>query len=180
MKKVFLTSLFWLSFTSQAAFSQTEMTLENEFADDFYPVWQRAGTYLLEVAEAMPAELYNYQPTEDVFTFAEQLMHTAANIYFLNATYIQDEEMEDFDLDTEGKSKEEIIQLLREAIATVDASYQALAPEDENEAVKLFNRIETNKKRVLLLIRDHMTHHRGQLVIYLRMNGIEPPSYVGW
>ncbi|WPP52989.1 DinB family protein [Catalinimonas niigatensis] len=180
MKKVLLISLFWLSFTSHEAFSQTEVTLENEFADDFYPVWQRAGAYLLEVAEVMPAELYGYQPTEDVFTFAEQLMHTAANIYFLNATYVQDEEMEDFDLETEGKSKEEIIQLLREAIASVDASYKALSPEEENEAVNLFNRIETNKKRVLLLIRDHMTHHRGQLVIYLRMNGIEPPSYVGW
>lgn len=164
----------------QEAIAQTEIALENEFADDFYPVWQRAGAYLLEVAEAMPAELYNYQPTEDVFTFAEQLMHTAANIYFLNATYIQDKEMEEFDLETEGKSKEEIIQLLREAIATVDASYQALAPEEENEPVNLFSRIDTNKKRIFLLIRDHMTHHRGQLVIYLRMNGIEPPSYVGW
>lgn len=164
----------------QEAIAQTEIALENEFADDFYPVWQRAGAYLLEVAEAMPAELYNYQPTEDVFTFAEQLMHTAANIYFLNATYIQDKEMEEFDLETEGKSKEEIIQLLREAIATVDASYQALAPEEENESVNLFSRIDTNKKRIFLLIRDHMTHHRGQLVIYLRMNGIEPPSYVGW
>lgn len=180
MRKILLIVLLLTGFTWHEAFPQTEMTLENEFANDFYPVWQRAAAYLLEVAEVMPAELYGYQPTEDVFTFAEQLMHTAANIYFLNATYVQDAEMDDFDLEAAGKSKEEIIQLLREAIASVDASYQTLAAGEENEAVNLFNRIETHKKRVLLLIRDHMTHHRGQLVIYLRMNGIEPPSYVGW
>ncbi len=180
MKKILLLFVVLAGFTIHQAFAQVEITLENEFADDFYPVWQRAGAYLLEVAEVMPAELYGYQPTEDVFSFAEQLMHTAANIYFLNATYIRNDTPEDFALEAAGKSKEEIIQLLAQAIATVDASYQALAPEGEKEAVNLFNSIETNKKRVFLLIRDHMTHHRGQLVIYLRMNGIEPPAYVGW
>lgn len=180
MRKLLLIVSLLMAIPLQESLAQTEIALDNEFADDFYPVWQRAGEYLLEVAEAMPAELYDYQPTEEIFTFAEQLMHTAANIYFLNATYITDEEMEDFDLEADGKSKEEIIALLREAIATVDASYQALAAGEENESVNLFNRIETNKKRVLLLMRDHMTHHRGQLIIYLRMNGIEPPAYVGW
>ncbi|MDF9799591.1 putative damage-inducible protein DinB [Catalinimonas alkaloidigena] len=180
MKRTFLVALILSVLFLPEGFAQTEIALENEFADDFYPVWQRAGEYLLEVAEAMPAELYAYQPTEEIFTFAEQLMHTAANIYFLNATYIQDEDMADFDLEAEGKSKEEIMQILREAIATVDTSYHALAAGEENEPVNLFNRIETNKKRVLMLMRDHMTHHRGQLVIYLRMNGIQPPAYVGW
>ncbi|MEM6517680.1 MAG: DinB family protein, partial [Bacteroidota bacterium] len=27
---------------------------------------------------------------------------------------------------------------------------------------------------------DHVTHHRGQATIYLRMNGIKPPDYIGW
>lgn len=180
MQKIFLIFLTLAALSLQEGFAQTEVSLPNEFADDFYPVWQRAGAYLLEVAETMPAELYGYQPTEDIFTFAEQLMHTTANLLWLNATYITGDELGDLQLEAEGKSKEEIILLLREAIATVDTSYQALAAGEEEEKVNLFNRLETNKKRVFLLMRDHMTHHRGQLVIYLRMNGIDPPAYVGW
>jgi len=31
-----------------------------------------------------------------------------------------------------------------------------------------------------VLLNDHQTHHRGQLVVYLRLNGIKPPAYIGW
>lgn len=180
MKKILLLVISLASLPLQQTFAQAEISLQNEFADDFYPVWQRAGAYLLQVAEAMPADLYDYQPTEDVFTFEEQLMHTTANLYWLNATYIIQQELPDLNTEVKGESKEEIIQQLSAAIATVDSSYQTLAAGEENEGVNLFNRIETNKKRVLLLMRDHMTHHRAQLILYLRMNGIEPPPYVGW
>jgi uncharacterized damage-inducible protein DinB len=162
------------------AFAQTEISFKNEFAEEYYPVWQRGSTYLLEVAEAMPAEMYGYQPSEEVFTFGEQLMHIAANLYYLNATYISGMEPEDLDLDISDKSKEEIISNLREALAQVDMSYQALEPGEEDEKLMLFNRIEADKKRVFMLMRDHVTHHRGQLVVYLRLTGILPPNYVGW
>lgn len=181
MKKTLLTLAFLAGLAISGSMAQNnEVALDNEFADEFYPVWQRASNYLLEVAELMPEDLYTYQPTEEIFTFSEQLIHIAANLYFLNASYITGEELQDLQLDADGKSKEEVIQILQEAIATVDTSYQTLASGEEDESVSLFNRIETNKKRVMLLMRDHMTHHRGQLIIYLRMNGIEPPAYVGW
>ncbi len=35
------------------------------------------------------------------------------------------------------------------------------------------------KEAVCWFLRDHMTHTRGQMVIYLRLNGIEPPQYGG-
>ncbi|MFP4093910.1 MAG: DinB family protein [Cyclobacteriaceae bacterium] len=178
-KKIFLIAgLLTGSFAFAQA--QTEISFENDFAQDFYPVWQRAGAYMLETAEAMPEELYSYQPSEDIFTFAEQLMHVAANLHFLNASYVSETELPEIDTDAEGKSKEEIIAILRDAIHEVDLSYQALTASEDEAEVNLFNRTPTNKRRVLMLMRDHMTHHRGQLVIYLRLNGIEPPRYVGW
>jgi uncharacterized damage-inducible protein DinB len=30
------------------------------------------------------------------------------------------------------------------------------------------------------LMHDHHTHHRGQIIVYLRLNGLKPPKYVGW
>ena len=37
-----------------------------------------------------------------------------------------------------------------------------------------------NKLQILNLLQDHVTHHRGQLVVYLNLNEIIPPKYVGW
>jgi uncharacterized damage-inducible protein DinB len=37
-----------------------------------------------------------------------------------------------------------------------------------------------NKLQILNLLNDHQTHHRAQLIVYLRINGIKPPDYVGW
>ncbi|OYY03206.1 MAG: DinB family protein, partial [Sphingobacteriia bacterium 35-40-5] len=32
----------------------------------------------------------------------------------------------------------------------------------------------------LNLIQDHQTHHRAQLIVYLRLNMLNPPNYTGW
>ena len=37
-----------------------------------------------------------------------------------------------------------------------------------------------NKRQIVALLHDHMTHHRGQLMVYLRLKGIKPPQYRGW
>jgi uncharacterized damage-inducible protein DinB len=179
MKKNLLLGLSLLCLTHIGQ-AQAEISFANDFARDFYPSWERAGNYMIEVAEAMPEDLYAYQPSEEIFSFAEQLMHIAANLYFLNATYITEEELPEIDTNAQDKTKEEIISILREAIHQVTLSYQALKAAEDEDEVQLFDRLDTNKRGVLMLMRDHMTHHRGQLVIYLRMNGITPPAYVGW
>ena len=180
MHKIFCLSIISVLLTSWAARAQSELAFENAFAEDFFPVWERSSAYLLEVAEAMPAEKYHYQPSEEVFTFGEQLMHIAANLNYLNATYISGKEPEELNLDIDDKTKEEIIRNLQEALAQVDMSYRSLQPGEEEEELMLFDRIEANKKRIFMLMRDHITHHRRQLVVYLRLNGIQPPNYVGW
>ena len=37
-----------------------------------------------------------------------------------------------------------------------------------------------SKRQILTLLNDHYTHHRGQIIVYLRMNDIKPPRYRGW
>jgi uncharacterized damage-inducible protein DinB len=36
------------------------------------------------------------------------------------------------------------------------------------------------RRQILILMHDHQSHHVGQLIVYLRLNGIKPPAYVGW
>jgi uncharacterized damage-inducible protein DinB len=76
-------------------------------------------------------------------------------------------------------TKEEIISYLKKAFDYVGETVKNINEEELNDTLK-FGGETVNKERIFYLMRDHMTHHRAQLIIYLRMNNIEPPRYVGW
>lgn len=161
-------------------FSQ-EKEAKSNFAKEFGPVWERAKAYTLEVAEAMPAEKYQYRPTEEVDTYAGHLVHTADNWFGLCGRFVKEEgwPLED-KIDSETASKEDIIKHLKASFAYADEAFYGLSDEElEAEAPKFWSK-GASKKVILMLMRDHMTHHRGMLVIYLRENGIKPPRYRGW
>ena len=52
-------------------------------------------------------------------------------------------------------------------------------PESFTEEVSFFSGPKS-KLQIMNLMQDHVSHHRGQLVVYLNLNEIEPPRYVGW
>ena len=37
-----------------------------------------------------------------------------------------------------------------------------------------------SKRQILVLMNDHLTHHRGQMIVYVRLKGVKPPAYKGW
>lgn len=144
----------------------------------FSEVWQRSKAYTLAMAEAMPENRYTYRPAADTRTFAEQLLHVAgANLFF--AGQVSTSPPESPDLNPEGKTKAQVIQLLTESFDYVATTLASLNLEKSEETVQVVGQSLT-RWEVLLLTRDHTTHHRGQIVVYLRMNGIEPPQYVGF
>lgn len=163
---------------SQLSMAQdTEMPMN--FAQEFQPLWQRAEAYLIAVAEAMPEEDYTFKATPENFSFAGQMMHTVQNISWLNSTYIAQEENPFKDVSPEGKSKQEIIQSLKDVFAYVNSTLDHFPDQELKDPVR-FGGEDVNKERILYLMRDHATHHRAQAILYLRMKGITPPKYVGW
>jgi uncharacterized damage-inducible protein DinB len=69
-------------------------------------------------------------------------------------------------------------------ILTIDKTFELTTKLiTEFDTLKLNDRInylglERTKRQILLLLSDHITHHRGQMIVYLRLNGISPPRYV--
>lgn len=150
-----------------------------DFKTSYLPMWQRAAEYLLNVAEAMPDSLYQYKPTADVYTFEAQMLHLADNMFWLSTTKI---EGEDYTRQPPGENvlgKEEVLKKLHKAFEKVEATVQDFN-EEELHSTLAFGGTEVTKERIFYLIRDHITHHRAQAILYLRMNGITPPKYVGW
>lgn len=149
-----------------------------DFSQAMLPIWERAEAYTLLVAEAMPAEKYGFRPVPEVRSFAGQMLHLAGSI----DTLIGDlsEVPPPFE-DAETEDKVRILDITRQMFAYGGDIIRNLTEEQEQQMRSLFGGAVTlpGKERVLFL-RDHITHHRGQLVIYLRLNDIEPPQYVGF
>lgn len=135
--------------------------------------------YTLQVAALMPAEQYQFQPAEHEMNFGEQLLHLSANLGWLSSTYLTNEQNPVQKADMRILQKDSIIAVVTR---TYDYALQALnrfPPDLLKENVTFFAG-PMNKLQIINLINDHQTHHRGQLMVYLRLKKITPPDYVGW
>lgn len=142
---------------------------------------------VLAAAEAMPAEKYSFAPAKGDFkgvrTFAEQLKHIAADNYMLGAGIIGEKPPVDVGADEAGapgvRTKPEIIAYLKDSFAYM---HRAAAAIDSNNAPIPTPDISPwpagTATRLGVAIEDcvHTYDHYGQIVEYLRMNGIAPPK----
>jgi uncharacterized damage-inducible protein DinB len=140
-----------------------------------------AKTYTLQVAELMPEDLYGFRPVEGEMSFKEQLIHIGKNLYWLSSTYLRetDDPVKKMELNVNGLTKDQVIKFVSGAYEYAISSYQAV---DVKTLSKEFNWSggKMNKVQFMNLIQDHQTHHRGQLMVYLRLNKLQPPRYTGW
>jgi len=130
------------------------------------------------LAEAMPADKYNFAPTNGNFkgvrTFAEQVKHvTMANYYIFGAaSSIHPEHMPNM---KDLKTKAQIMQALKDSFAFSHRAIATLNAQNALEKVKPVNGIDT-RAGIMVFAIIHMNDHFGQMVEYARMNGIVPPS----
>lgn len=151
---------------------------QETFLSDYKIKWQNAKDYTLEFARAMPEDFYGYTPTPVEMTYREQLKHIAGNIVWLCSDYLSGSKNH-VDPSKAGDTKKEIILMLEKTFAYAKETVNAMTEQQLNEKVAFVAGTMT-KRRILMLMTDHVTHHRGQLVVYLRMKNVEPPAYRGW
>ena len=167
------TLLIVLAMTVTTLFGQQPNTKEA-----FLEKWENSKNYLLEIAEAMPENAYDFSPTDRQMTFREQLMHIKSNMEWLGTSYFSNEHYER-STDTVTYSKKEVLRLLDVAFNQTLSRIKRTPNSELSEVVEFFAGPKS-KLQILNLIQDHVTHHRGQLIVYLNLQGIEPPRYIGW
>lgn len=144
----------------------------------FLEKWENSKNYLLKIAEAMPESTYDYKPTEREMSFKEQLLHIKGNMEWLSTSYFTETEYKKNKNDS-SKSKAETITELETAFDYVIQIIKKTPDENLKETVEFFAGPKS-KLQILNLLQDHVTHHRGQLIVYLNLNEIKPPQYTGW
>ncbi|MDL5513403.1 DinB family protein [Arenibacter sp. M-2] len=145
----------------------------------FLEKWENSKTYLVDIAEAMPAEKYNFKPTERQKVFKDQLLHIKGNMDWLCSTYFGGQKLDNKTDINSTPTKEEIIKSLIDSFDRVGTILKNTPSSTLSEKVEFFAG-KKSRLQILNLLQDHVTHHRGQLIVYLNLNNIEPPKYVGW
>jgi uncharacterized damage-inducible protein DinB len=129
---------------------------------------------IMKSAEAMPESKYSYRPTKDVRSFAEIVNHLADISYILCSN--AKGEATPGTAAAKG-SKAEIIAYLKGAFEYCDGVYAGFTDAHLNAPANFFG-VDTNKMFILTQVGNHDALHYGNLVTYLRLNGLEPSG--GW
>ena len=162
----------------QFVISQRDTLPKTEFTRMYLPIWEEASRHCLEVAEAMPEDLYSYKPTEVSKTFAEQMVHIAAATKLLTERYVEGKEVKPNTPDASEMSKEVIMELLEVSFNYTKNVVQTVDQEQLDETCKMYHSGNVvSRAFALFYVQDHMANHRAKSNLYLRMNGIDPPEY---
>jgi len=133
-------------------------------------------------AEAMPEDKYDFAPPatmgefKGVRTFADQVKHvTEANYYFFaNPGTTEAEGKAKSDAIAKLKTKAEIVQALKDSFTQAHTYVDAITP--DNAFIQTASGTRAGMAAFGLA---HFMDHYGQMVEYLRMNGIIPPASRG-
>jgi DinB superfamily len=163
------------------AIAQQQPSPAKTIPDSINYMWKMVESDFTSLAEAMPEEKWSFRPTQgafsDVRTFAEQVKHVAcANEAW--AKKLRGEAPPDH-CDTGGpnpaKTKTEILSYLHESFGMIDGEI-AKSKLDNLMAPMSGRYAGDNRLEVLNSALWHISDHYGQLVEYVRMNGIVPPA----
>lgn len=158
--------------------SATNFAQQSSAKEAWLEKWENSKDYLVAIAEVMPEEHFGFKPTERQMSFKEQLIHIKGNMDWLSSTYFSEE---DFNREKTviPETKAAVIALLSEAFDAAKAKVESASEEDLERTIDFFDGPKS-KLQILNLLQDHVSHHRGQLIVYLNLNSVEPPKYVGW
>lgn len=161
------------------------LALADPMADTVVQWFSMIERQFVSLADAMPADKYGFAPKDGEFkgvrTFAEQVKHVAcANFAFFNEVEHKEPPAA---CETGGpspaKGKPELMRYLRESFAYAGDVMRRLTPANAMDPVEGPYGGKTTRLGVSTLAIWHATDHYGQLVVYLRMNGIVPPASAG-
>ena len=134
----------------------------------------RFSKNMVAAAESMPAEKYGFKPSPEMNSFGHLVIHIAQSNNLL-CSKISGAAAPDTKLaDTDGKDK--LVAGLR---ASFDFCSTALANVDDSklgESMMLFGNRPASRAAALIALSDGWNDHYGAQAIYLRLNGILPPT----
>ena len=129
---------------------------------------------LLRSAEKMPEENYNFKPTDSVRSYGQIIGHVA-DAQYLFCSLALGEQNPAPNIEKTKSSKADLIAALKDAFSYCDRAYDGMTDVSATQTVQLFGG-DTPKLGVLNVNNMHTIEHYGNLVTYMRLKNIVPPT----
>jgi uncharacterized damage-inducible protein DinB len=170
MKSILLAALL-----AAAAQAQTANPLSTELKGMYTGIKNN----LIKAAEKMPEESYGFKPSHDIRSFGQLVGHVAdAQYLFCTPAHAEATQKKAPGAEKNLTKKADLVAALKDGFAYCDAAYDSLTDAKAATMMKMFGR-ERSLMGILTMNASHNNEHYGNIVTYMRIRGLVPPSSEG-
>jgi uncharacterized damage-inducible protein DinB len=175
---VTLTGLLVVSFLAGTA-AAASGPAESDFKALFAKHWQISKEFTLAVAEAMPAEGYDFKPNPEELSFGQLMIHIAAQNSDSCASATGTKPIDGLSSTAwpAATDRQTAIKFLTLSFDKCAKDLDAMPPEQWNKEVYKVRGQPVLASEALWYTFTHTAHHRGQAEVYLRVKNIKPPAW---
>lgn len=137
-------------------------------------VWSSTIENIIKSAEQMPEAKYSFKPTPEVRSFGQLIGHVAGAQYVYCSAALGDKPASEGDIEKTKTSKADLVAAIKESAEYCRKAYM-ISDAAAQEMTKVFGEDQT-KLYALIGNASHDAEHYGNIVTYLRMNKMVPPS----
>lgn len=150
---------------------ETNNNFKNQFEQHF-----NYASRVLQLAQAMPADKYDWRPADGVMSVEEVYTHIARYNYLYLVNNLGASLPDGVDLDNMESitGKENVVEVLEQSTNFVQSVVEEMPDAKLSESTEIYGRT-VNGQAVLMQLVTHLSEHVGQSIAYARMNGIAPP-----
>jgi uncharacterized damage-inducible protein DinB len=129
---------------------------------------------VISAAQKMPEENYAFKPTPEVRSFGQLVGHVADASYMF-CSQVSGEANPAKDIEKTKTSKADLVAAVKDAQAYCNKAYDSMTDAKGSEMLKIFG-FQMAKLTVLSINTAHADEHYGNMVTYMRIKGIVPPT----
>jgi uncharacterized damage-inducible protein DinB len=137
-------------------------------------VYDSVSGDVLAAAQKMPEENYSFKPTPEVRSFGQLVGHVG-DTNFILCSFASGETMPPKDIEKTKASKADLIAALKQSVAYCNKVYEGMTDAKGAETLKFMNS-DLARLSVLTVNTAHTSEHYGNMVTYMRLKGLVPPT----
>jgi uncharacterized damage-inducible protein DinB len=160
MKLRLLTILCCLLLTAASTLGQSAPEKTPDISTELRNAFNEVNGWVMKAAEAVPADKYNYRPVDTVRTFGQLVAHITDSYNYFCAQGVGNKVQWSEAVEKAGTDKDTVLPKLKEAVGRCEAAYSS----------------SNAQLRPLFANVGHTNLHYGNLITYMRMLGLKPPS----
>lgn len=172
--KALLSCCVLLAFGPLGALAQQPRPAANPAVQTVRELWEQVTGYLTAAAQDMPEAEYAFKPVASVRSFGQLIAHVAGAQYLMCAAALGDPPRDEDEIERTRTTKAALVTALRESTEYCGRAYA----QTDAAALQRTQLFGSDRSRLFALGQNalHNGEHYGNLVTYLRIKGMVPPS----